>query len=129
MVVVEVEIVTLAKERHPLKVASSMLLTDAGMATLVNALQLPKAKIPILVTDVGMSTLANERQPSKANLSMLLTDEGMPTLVNAMHPQKAELPILVTDVGIVTLVTTSLFLCSIPHSRHESCRPSSKRFG
>ena len=50
MVVVEVEIVTLAKERHPLKVASSMLLTDAGMAPLVNALQLPKAKIPILVT-------------------------------------------------------------------------------
>ena len=36
MVVVEVEIVKAAKELHPSKAYASMLVTDAGMSTLVN---------------------------------------------------------------------------------------------
>ena len=37
-----------------------MLVTDAGMVTLVNALHPMKAPDSMLVIDVGMSTLVNE---------------------------------------------------------------------
>ena len=70
------------------------------------------------VTDEGMSTLVNEVQLSKAQNSILVTDEGMATLANEMHPAKAHAPILVTDVGMPTLVT---FVLSTPNSAHESC--------
>ena len=60
MVVVEVEIVTHAKELHSWKVHFPMLVTDAGMPRLVNELHTSKAPSSMLVTEVGMSTLVNE---------------------------------------------------------------------
>ena len=95
-----------------------MLVTDEGIATLANELQLVKACCSILVTDEGMATLANELHPQKAPSSMLVTDEGMATLVNELHPWKAHRPILPTDVGMPTLVTLVL---STPNSAQESC--------
>ena len=103
-----------------------MLVTDAGMATLANALHLRKAHASMLVTDAGMATLANEMHARKAHASILVTDVGMSTLANELHVAKANLPMLVMDVGIVTLVTSFL---STPHSSHESCPSPEIGFG
>ena len=40
----------------------------------------------MLVTEVGMATLVNELQSKKASRSILITDAGMATLVNELHP-------------------------------------------
>jgi hypothetical protein len=39
----------------------------------------------MLVTDVGMATLVNALQSRKAHGAMLVTDAGMATPVNALH--------------------------------------------
>ena len=55
-----------------------MLVTDAGMVTLVNELHPLKALSLMLVTDVGMSTLVNEPQSQKAPVAMLGTCQQRP---------------------------------------------------
>ena len=39
----------------------------------------------MLVTDAGMATLVNAMHPKKAYSAMLATDVGMATFANALH--------------------------------------------
>jgi len=43
-----------------------MLVTDAGIVTLVRPVQPEKAELPMLVTDAGIVTLVRPVQPEKA---------------------------------------------------------------
>ena len=61
-----IEIVTLDKGLHVSKANSSMLVTDAGMSTLVIELHPLKAECAMLVTDIGTATFANELHPLKS---------------------------------------------------------------
>ena len=65
-------------------------------------LQPQKACFPIILTPAGMVTLVRFAQPEKALPAIFLTLSGMVTLVRPVQPQKAHSPITVTPAGIDT---------------------------
>jgi len=113
-----------------LKASAPMLVTEAGMVRLANAVHPLKASSPITVTESGMlidfilsltlrdqrfserlavpsgtstAKLANALHWLKAPCPIKVTDDGIVTLANEVHPLKAPLPMLVTDDGIARL--------------------------
>ena len=52
----------------------------------------------MLVTDAGISTLVNPLHPLNAPQPMLVTDAGISTLVRLSHHQNASEPMLVRPV-------------------------------
>ena len=81
-----------------------MLLTLAGIGTLVRLLQPLNADFSILVTPSGIVILVRLLQPRNAESSILFTLPGIVTLVRLVQSLKAQLPMLVTLSGIVILV-------------------------
>ena len=64
----------------------------------------------MLVTLAGMVTLVRPLQLMKAYMPMLVTLFGMVTLVRLVHSQKALAPILVTPSSTTMLVMASGYL-------------------
>ena len=116
--------ISVARFAQLLKASAPMLVTEAGMVRLANAVHPLKALSPIAVTESGMlidfifalalwdqsfserravpsgmstATLANALHPLKAPSPMLVTDGGIARLANELHPLKALSPMLVTD--------------------------------
>jgi hypothetical protein len=83
-----------------------MAVTDEGEAkvTLARFLQLANALDSIVVTDAGMVTLVRP-EFINAVLPMVVTDEGMVTLVRLLL-ENAECPISVIPEGMVTSVSS-----------------------
>ena len=76
---------TVARFAQLLNAFAPMLVTEAGMVRLANALHPLKAQSPMLVTDDGIARLTNELHPSIARFSMLVTDDGIARLANDLH--------------------------------------------
>ena len=62
-----------AREVHPLKATSPILVTLSGIVTLVNELQSENADFPMLSTPSEIVTLVTELQSENADSSMLVT--------------------------------------------------------
>ena len=77
-----------------------MVVTLAGMVTLVKLRHSENAFTPMVVTLSGMVTLVKLRQPENALFPMLVTLEGMVTLVKLVHHSNALSPMVVTPSGI-----------------------------
>ena len=81
------------------KALSSILNTDVGISTVVNALQPKNAAAPILVTDVGITTVCRLVRPEKAYASMAVMVVGIIIDVNWAH----EVLIVAWDITIIPL--------------------------
>ena len=93
-----------------------MLVTEDGIATLVNELHPQKAKILMLVTKDRIATPVNELHLKKARSPMMVTEDGIAIPVNELHPSKAQFLMMITEDGMVTVFTVVMYT---PHSLHD----------
>ena len=84
---------------QPLNGASDMLITEAGMVTLVRDLQFLNALLPIFLRPFGNSTEVRFTQPLNTKSSTFVTLSGITTFSNPTQSEKAFSPIMVKFEG------------------------------
>jgi hypothetical protein len=73
---------------HPLKVPSSILVTESGITIDVRLVHPLKASFPILVTELGIVIDLSPVHPLKASFSTLVTESGITIDESPVHPEK-----------------------------------------